>query len=411
MDVREKLKNVPLYQGKLPSLQDDANEQQWLEQLPLLQKQEIVKNFPLNFMTPALKKALDENTVEFNATSGTTEERLQIVRKMNWWEEEESRIAPYTRLWGQFIHDPSYSRAVLTTPLCSSTVCFRDNPSYEVRTIGNKLYLNTAASPDVWTQKDVQRMKEEIDRFRPMHMHADPIYLAIFFSLLDQYHVSPPKWVPNFLTLSFEFAPLMCRKLIRSFWDIPTFGMYGLTELGYLFCECENGRLHWCEPLNFLHFIPYENKKNVFNLAVTSLKNEYMPFVKYGTNDLFLIDQSKQTRCTCQHPSPLTVDRILGRQKDVTWTDDGQPITVGEIDQKLADLDVPMFLYQLDCSVPEQLLLKYMSTNAQPLSPAQEDGVRTTLETIYGKKRTVRLVHVPSLKPSPSGKFGLIKAK
>ena len=409
MNFYERIKHIPLYRDICSTRKEGDSEETWLATLPPLEKKSLVKNFPVNLMTPELKQAIEDNQVEYNSTSGTTEERLQIIRKLNWWDEEEKRIAPYTGLWGQNLHDPSYSRAVLTTPMCSNTSCFRDNPSYETRIIGKKLYLNTAASPDVWSVGDIQRMVAEIDRFRPMHVHADPVYLAIFIHLIDRYHLDRPTWTPQFLTLCFEFAPAVCRNFIRSFWNVPTFSVYGLTELGYLFCECENGRLHWCEPLNTLHFIPIKNKETVFNLAVTSLKNEYMPFIKYFTNDLFLVNPTKEPRCQCQHPSPFSVDKILGRQKDLTWTAQGEPLTVGEIDQVIASLEIPILLYQIDFSIPDQLFFKYMSTNSQQLSSPQKDLLRTTLETTYGNSRAVKLIHVPSLKPATSGKFIIIK--
>ena len=409
MNVQERIKNIPLYQDICADLPKGISEEDWLANIPLLEKKSLVKNFPVNLMTPELKQAIQDNQIEYNSTSGTTEERLQIIRKLNWWDEEEDRIAPYTRLWGQYLHDPSYTRAVLTTPMCSSTVCFRDNPSYEVRIIGKKLYLNTAASPDVWTRNDVLRMVEEIDKYQPMHVHADPVYLAIFIHLIDRYHLSRPHWTPRFLTLSFEFAPMTCRRFIKSFWDIPTYSVYGLTELGYLFCECEEGRLHWCEPLNLLHFIPFKNKQHVFNLAVTSFKNEYMPFVKYATNDLFLVNPTKEHRCPCHHPSPFSVDKILGRQKDVTWNTHGEPMTVGEIDQILTQLETSLLLYQIDFTIPEQLIFKYMTADDTAFRPQHDKSVHACLEAIYGKERTIKLIHVSSLKPATSGKFSLIK--
>lgn len=409
MNIQEKIKNVPLYKNVLTHLGEGLNEETWLDNLPLLDKSAVVKNFPANFMTPELEEALRGSKIEYNSTSGTTGERLQIIRKAGWWEEEEQRIAPYTRYWGKYLNDPNYTRAVLTTPMCSNTVCYLDNPSYENRIIGEKLYLNTAESPDRWEQQDVQRIVMELDRFRPMHMHADPVYLALLIHLINKYKVSPPKWVPKFLTLTFEFAPAMCRNLIRSFWDIPTFSLYGSTELGYLFCECEKGKMHWCEPLNKLHFIPYKDRKNVFHLAVTSLKNEYMPFLKYSTNDLLLLNPPSFASCTCQHPSPVYIDKILGRQKDVTLNKEGHSITLGEIDQRLCELEIPIFLYQIDFSCRTFITFKYMSLSSQSLSIHHEKRIKKFLEEIYGEDNPIKMAHVVSIKPALSGKFSLIK--
>ena len=134
-----------------------------------------------------------------------------------------------------------------------------------------------------------------------------------------------------------------------------------------------------------------------------------MPFVKYATNDLFLVSPTKEPRCPCHHLSPFSVDKILGRQKDVTWNAQGEPITVGEIDQTLAHLETSLLLYQLDFSIPEQLVFKYITTDDASFTPQHEQSVHAALEGTYGKERTIKLLHVSGLKPASSGKFSLIK--
>jgi len=405
MDVRDSIKEIPLYQEILDAV--DLGE--GLESFPNLNKKVFIKNFPLNIMTPKLKQAMKDNGIEYNSTSGTSGERLQIIRKIDWWEEEEQRIAPYTYLWGKHLQDLVYSRAVLTTPMCSNTVCFLDNPPYESRILGNKLYLNTSASPDLWRREDVERIVREIDLFQPMHVHADPVYLALFMLKINEYGLEFPQWKPNFLSLSFEFVPMSCRSFIQRYWDVPTFTLYGLTELGYLFCECENGKLHWCEPLNELHFSLLEGREGVYNLVVTSVKNEYMPFVRYETNDLFLICQEKERTCSCSHPSKFFVEKALGRKSDITQGVDSQLITLGEFDEMVSNLQTTVLLYQLDLSLSDSIIFRYMSCDFREISAPQKKAILGLLEKLYGGARSIQVLRVASMKPSPSGKFSLIK--
>ena len=77
-------RRVPLYRNalaqaeKAPSASDA-----WADffRLPLITKREMRKDFPQNFLRPgqSLETLLDQNRVELEHTSGTSEERLPVL--------------------------------------------------------------------------------------------------------------------------------------------------------------------------------------------------------------------------------------------------------------------------------------------------------------------------------------------
>lgn len=66
--MKKEFSNLPIYK--------ELNEEYLL-------KKHIVKNFPNNF---GIVK--DEKEIEYATTSGTTSDRMEIVRKLNWWADE-----------------------------------------------------------------------------------------------------------------------------------------------------------------------------------------------------------------------------------------------------------------------------------------------------------------------------------
>ena len=78
------LREVPLYQrsGELSPLGGGAISLAELRRLPLITKQDIRRDFPRNFLRAGveLDTLLDQDLVELEQTSGTSEERTQIGR-------------------------------------------------------------------------------------------------------------------------------------------------------------------------------------------------------------------------------------------------------------------------------------------------------------------------------------------
>jgi phenylacetate-CoA ligase len=378
--------------------------------LPELTKTQVAKNFPSNWMTDELQKAIKENNYELMTTSGTSSERTQLIRPKLWWDGEEKRLYQYLKkIKLSQKYTEMRSKAILTTAICSNTLCYKETPSYEKRIVNGILHLNITPDPNLWTKEDIQRISDEIDRFKPQCFQADPIYLAIYIKKLRKFNLNSPSWSPFLLVLSYEYCQKRSLKIIRSLWDIPTFIIYGITETGFIFHQCPEGKFHSIsDSLHFL-FTPLAHLQNIYELKITSFRNPFMPFVNYNTKDLFLITRENQ-KCSCGCEG-IVVDQIMGRTKDLTLIANEKFITVGEIDELLNKVESNILTYILDFSFNKKIIFKYTTFDDSPLSPVVQTSISNTLSELYQKTYSLELLHEMEIKPSPSGKFEIIKKR
>src|SRR5450759_4079294 len=89
------LREVPLYQrpGSHAQLIGEAVSLAELRGLPLITKQDIRRDFPRNFLRAGMEldTLLDQELVELEHTSGTSEERTPLLLGRGWWAEQEER--------------------------------------------------------------------------------------------------------------------------------------------------------------------------------------------------------------------------------------------------------------------------------------------------------------------------------
>ena len=145
-----------------------------------LLKKDIVTNFPQNFMISK------NNKYEYATTSGTTSDRMEIIRKVGWWQEEYKRTYSNNPKLNKYL-EKSLHKVIFTTAQCSNLICFVDKPPLEKRIIGNTLYVNNSFNPWSWTKEDIEQITDEINYFKPFYMDADPIYLSVYLFLKEKY--------------------------------------------------------------------------------------------------------------------------------------------------------------------------------------------------------------------------------
>ena len=63
----------------------------WLASLPTIAKRDLRRGFPKSLVRKScdLKDAMQKGLVEIIATSGTTENRLQVLWEWSWWDPQE----------------------------------------------------------------------------------------------------------------------------------------------------------------------------------------------------------------------------------------------------------------------------------------------------------------------------------
>lgn len=382
------LEDIPVYAGYPAGIVLDAPEA--LASLPIMTKADLIGKFPMVWMTQALKDAIDADAVEYASTSGTSGNRLQIVRDRDWW------LSEYRRTY--MMHpklasvDPATTpKAILTTSVCSSAVCWRDNPTYDQRIVGKTLHLNTAPDPNRWSASDVARIVTEIDRWKPTYIDMHGGYGAILARKAIEFEVAPPAHKPTVITVSYDFTSIDARRQIEAFFSAKTYDLFGATEFGYAFVQTDDG-FKSITSSSVIELLPVEGRADLRRLVITTNKNRHMPLVRYENGDLFAVSLTDPDRPTA----------IAGRQKDCAISDAGTLVTPLDVDRALEATGTAPAQFQLRCSETEIRLL--VVTAAQDLT-----SWAAAIRGLMGNKRPVSVEKVPEIAPEASGKFATIK--
>lgn len=377
MEIKKYL-NLPIYQKK----KDD-----------FLVKKDIVDNFPKNFGI----NQYEQSEVEYATTSGTTSNRMEIIRKKGWWTEEYQRTYNNNKLLKEF-WDNKLRKVIFTTAQCSNLICFMDKLPMEKRIINNTLYVNSTFNPWTWTKEDIIQITKEINQFEPFYMDADPVYLAIYLFLYKKYDIQEPIYIPKIITLSYEYVNKNIRRYIEESYNTTVLNLYGTTEFGYAFIEDEQGKMKVCPDLLDVKLEPVNKEQNVYNLIIDSLKNEYMPLINYKVGDMVIATKEEYENFR----EKGQISRMAGREKD--YEKIRIPVTV--IDDIFSNFE-NILIYQLQYISNDNIVIKYETKDEQKLSESDENRLKQDIENL--KIGNVQMKHIQAISPERSGKFAIIK--
>lgn len=398
----EKIAQIPFYQNLNNLIIGDK-----INPDIIIDKAAIINSFPNGWISQNIKDAFISGEYETTFTSGTTSERMQIIRPKNWWLTEYSRTANYNKLLKKR-EEEKWKKAILTTAICSNTSCYLELPAYEDRIINNTLYLNIHPNPNQWNKLDVQRICNEITDFQPKYIDVDPVYLSILFDKIEFYDISF-EYKPIFITLSYEYCTKILRNYIKSQLDIPYVSLYGSTEIGYILCECEQGNMHLCDDSIKVQLIPFKDRKDLFELIVSSYRNPYMPFVNYRTGDIVKAIKNNR-KCKCSINSSIDLIWIMGREKDSIIINN-VVMTYGDLDEIIYSISssLDIFLYQLVSKDDNNLYFRYTTFSKKELNRYGKNEIVEHLELYFRTSLTIIFVFEQSIRPESSGKFSILK--
>ncbi|MBP3831790.1 MAG: hypothetical protein ILA02_05400 [Clostridia bacterium] len=370
--------NLPIYQKKKGEF---------------LIKKDIVDDFPKNFGI----NQYEQSEVEYATTSGTTSNRMEIIRKKGWWTEEYQRTYNNNKLLKEFWAN-KLRKVIFTTAQCSNLICFMDKLPMEKRIINNTLYVNSTFNPWTWTKEDIIQITKEINQFKPFYMDADPVYLAIYLFLYKKYDIQEPIYIPKIITLSYEYVNKNIRRYIEESYNTTVLNLYGTTEFGYAFIEDEQGKMKVCPDLLDVKLEPVNKEQNVYNLIIDSLKNEYMPLINYKVGDMVIATKEEYENFR----EKGQISRMAGREKD--YEKIRIPVTV--IDDIFINFE-DILIYQLQYISNDNIVIKYETKDEQKLSESDENRLKQDIENL--KIGNVQMKHIQAISPERSGKFAIIK--
>ena len=405
-DLDRVFRETSFYQGTAaahPVPPDPGAIAEWIARVPPIAKRDVRRNFPKGWIPrdADLNAELAAERVLLLATSGTTEDRVQVLWDAGWWDAQEREAMRVNRAVARALDAAAYKEAVLSTPVCAGNVCHIGDLSMAERTDGNILFLNQVADPTYWKESDFARIADEIDAFKPIGVEADPAYLAA----LSRWIAGTGRRVaqPAFIQLTYEFTTKAALGAIARAFDAKPVQLYGSTECGVLFMECEAGRLHANPRWTHVDLVPAgevaDGAGRLVRVLATTIGRRWMPLVRFDQGDLLLADESGAP-CPCGRADGPVVRGVEGRVGDLTWTADRRPVTPAAVDRALAPIsnEGALVAWQISQEGPDAVTLSWVG---------ERDSVGRDaaglLGALYGT--TVRAERVTAVLPEGSGKY------
>jgi len=385
------LARVPLYRDRLASA--GLASPVPLGRLPTITKHDIRRNFPHNFLgnTAVIETLLEEERIELEHTSGTSEERTPLLLELGWWTRQERRALARNRVVAAALAH-NHRRVTIASPVCSGDICYTGTPSRADRVLGDSLFLSLSRHPFLWGEADYERMAAEALEWGPGFLDVDPVYGVQFARYCERHGVRLPSL--RFILASYEFVSVVHRRILERAFGVPVFNLYGSTETGHLLMQDEHGRMTPSYETAFLEVLDGDPQGRG-DLVVTTLTNDYMPLIRYRIGDL--VEPRSE--------GPRIDWRVHGRARDAYARPDGQRVTTWDVDQCFAPTP-GIAHYELRHTSPRTWHLRYVPDREVP-SPAQARDLQARLTDLL-QAASVTLQPVDALLALSSGKFQLL---
>jgi phenylacetate-CoA ligase len=388
-------RSAPLYRAVLAQAGRRGTGLEYFRQLPLLGKSAMRENFPRNFLgeQASLETLQEQNLIELEHTSGTTSDRLPVIFGRGWWDAQEQRALRLNAFVAKVLDEfPQARRATITSPSCNGLTCPTVWMSREQRVINRSLFVNLARIPFLISEAELARMAEEITEWAPQFLDADPVHAAWFALYCERQGITFPSL--KFILCSYEFTSVVHRKILTRVFGVPVFNLYGSTETGHLLMEDEHGEMKQSYDTAYLE-ITDTDARNVGDLVVTTLSNDFMPLLRYRIGDL--AEKIAQ---------PYGNGYIVhGRIRDALTAGDGSRVTTWQVDQCLADAE-GIAHYELRQDEDGGCVLRYIADVTAPTEETLND-VTARLETLLQTRTGIEAEAMTTLVPAASGKFRL----
>jgi phenylacetate-CoA ligase len=270
--------------------------------------------------------------------------------------------------------------------------------------LGRFLFLNEYAFTTEWPEGHERRILAELGEFQPEVLEANPSLLARLARFAERAGIDA--YQPKLVILTYELPSRVQLRAIRRVFRSPAASSYGSTEAGYVFMQCERGRLHQNTEFCRVDFQPLADGpgiRGVGRLLVTTFGNAWFPLLRFEIGDVGRLASSP---CPCGRNDGMTLSAVEGRLVSVCVGADGRLVTHGQIDDALGRI-LGIAQYRLAQKAPGSLFLSFVGEEGREKHAAEES--ETALRDLFGPGVTVSVNEVPSISPEKSGKFLLVR--
>ncbi len=297
--------NIPYYKklfNKISINPKNINTLKDLEKLPILTKKIIKQNWQ-DFVPRNINKIKYLN----GSTGGSTGEPLKYRMSK---EDYERGVALLYNGWGYGGYKLGNKVAIIAgSSLIPATTS-------EVKNKIQEFFLNCRHySSFGMNDKNLFKYFYNINKWKPdfIRGYASSIYL--FAKFIRDNNLKTDFQLKGIFTTAEKLFDKQ-RKLIERILNVKVFDNYGLNDGGISAYECENHDGMHIDTQRAILEIVNKNGKQVINqvgkILATNLYNNVLPFIRYDTGDMGIIDNKN---CNC-HRETLLLREISGRITD-----------------------------------------------------------------------------------------------
>jgi phenylacetate-CoA ligase len=335
-----------------------------------------------------------------NHTGGSTGEPLSFWQDSGYENVNSATKLYYFRMIGKDIGELEFKIWGSDRDLFEGTVGVRAK-------VWNLLYNRVAANCFKLSKEDIEKIIHDINLLRPrlVWAYVDGAYSVAEYAIRHRMKMHRPAAV---LVGAATVYPHMVQTIEQAF-GAPALNYYGSREMGAVACECpEKQGLHISEHSHVVETIDEGGSPVVGRegeLALTSLTNLAMPFIRYRIGDYGTMGVS---RCACGRASGL-LGSVSGRHVERIKTRRGELISpqffirlIGVVvtDPRVKRLRVIQEDYT---KLTIQLVLRAGGTLSDT-DPFLEEA-RTKIRKVMGEDCTVSFEIVDDLARERSGKY------
>ncbi|OGZ99394.1 MAG: hypothetical protein A3A28_04395 [Candidatus Sungbacteria bacterium RIFCSPLOWO2_01_FULL_47_32] len=205
-----------------------------------------------------------------------------------------------------------------------------------------------------------------------------------------------------------EGLPSYQRELLENFFGCPIYGIYGSQECSLIALQCKDYAYHVAPWMTYVEVIDAKGRLvpegEIGNLAVTSLENECMPFIRYqiGDRGKFL-----KYACSCGRGGVIQFE---GRTADLLEFKDGTAFPIHNILHYFGEkFSSYVDQFQLEMREHNNLLVRYVSCSAaSSRSSSYKKQIQEYLESVVRGNMSVTLEVVDTILPQISGKTPIL---
>jgi phenylacetate-CoA ligase len=282
-----------------------------LEKIPVLQKEDIIKNWN-DFIPNNISKIKYFKSTTGGSTGAPLKFRI----------EKKDRTLGIGMLYRGWSY-ASYELGEKMIFLGGASLDYSSKNNFLTKIQENVRNIKKFSSFDMG-ESDLKNNVQVIRSFKPKYLRGYASSIYFFSEWIEENDIKLPKMKAVFTT-SDQLYPAM-RKKIENVFSCPVYDGYGLNDGGVTAFECnEHNGLHIDTERSVMEIVDSnlnQLEEGEGTILATSLHNYAMPFIRYNTEDVgFLLNFN----CNCGKKYKL-LKELRGRVVDTFYTPEGKNV-------------------------------------------------------------------------------------